>query len=159
MRALRDARPDAHVVALGVPEDESEVIACAEAGAAGLVTLEGSLDDLEAMLESVGRGETLCSPRVAAALLRRVAALADDHAASGHARLTAREREIVQLVDRGLSNKEIARELQIELTTVKNHVHNILDKLHVRRRADAAARVRRGRVPAAASFESRAPLG
>ena len=55
--------------------------------------------------------------------------------------LTLREREIVALVGRGLSNKEIARELCIELPTVKNHVHRILDKLGVSRRAEAAALV------------------
>ena len=59
------------------------------------------------------------------------------------ASLTAREREIVALIDEGLSNKEIAHDLSIEVTTVKNHVHNILEKLNVRRRADAAALMRK----------------
>jgi two-component system, NarL family, nitrate/nitrite response regulator NarL len=81
-----------------------------------------------------------------AALLRRVVSVA--HVQAGHAgsdptaSLTAREREIVHLIDEGLSNKEIATRLQIELPTVKNHVHHVLDKLAVSRRADAAALVR-----------------
>ena len=158
VRALRVVHPGGHVVALGVPEDEIEVIACAEAGVAGLVTLEGSLEDLEAMLESVGRGETLCSPRMAAALLRRVATLADGNGAESAATLTARERQVMQLLERGLSNKEIARELHIEPTTVKNHVHNILEKLHVRRRAEAAARFRR-RVPVHRALDRSAVAG
>jgi DNA-binding NarL/FixJ family response regulator len=85
----------------------------------------------------------VCSPRLAATLLRRVAVLAADRAQPRvEARLTARELEIVELIDEGLSNKEIASRLCIEVPTVKNHVHNILEKLDVRGRAEAAARVR-----------------
>jgi DNA-binding NarL/FixJ family response regulator len=58
--------------------------------------------------------------------------------------LTRREREIVVLIDDGLSNKEIAQRLNIEVATVKNHVHNLLEKLHVSTRAQAAAHLRRG---------------
>jgi DNA-binding NarL/FixJ family response regulator len=61
--------------------------------------------------------------------------------------LTSREREIAVLIEEGLSNKEIARRLCIELATVKNHVHHILEKMQVRRRAQAAAAVRRARYP------------
>ena len=78
-----------------------------------------------------------------ASLLRRVAALAAGNGGGlPRAQLTSREREIVGLIDRGLSNKEIARDLGIEVATVKNHVHNILEKLQVHRRGEAAARVR-----------------
>jgi DNA-binding NarL/FixJ family response regulator len=63
--------------------------------------------------------------------------------------LTSREREILDLIDEGLSNKQIAQQLRIELSTVKNHVHNILGKLGVQRRGEAAALVR-------ASFTSQA---
>ena len=80
---------------------------------------------------------------MAASLLRRVAALAAVHGGElPRGRLTSREREIVRLIDQGLSNKEIARDLGIEVATVKNHVHNILEKLQVHRRGEAAARVR-----------------
>src|SRR5437773_985410 len=80
---------------------------------------------------------------LAASLLRRVATLAAEQApVSAAERLTSREREIVRLIDDGLSNKQIAGELHIELPTVKNHVHNILEKLQVQRRSEAAARVR-----------------
>src|SRR5439155_827652 len=111
---------------------------------------EASIDDLVTVIESVARGEAICSPRVAAGLLRRVAALAAGHGGDlPRAQLTNREREIVRLIDNGLSNKEIARALGIEVATVKNHVHNILEKLQVHRRGEAAARVRgtsRGRM-------------
>ena len=143
IRAARDAVPGAKVVALGVPESLDELLTFAEAGVSSYVTCEQSPDELVAAIESTARGEALCSPRFAAALLERVAALASEHEpAPAAVRLTAREQEIIALIDDGLSNKQIARELCIELATVKNHVHHILEKLKVTRRADAAARWR-----------------
>ncbi len=142
-RALMAAVPGARIVALAVPEIEQEVLACAEAGVAGYVTREGSVEDVVAAVSAVARGEVLCSPRMAASLFQRVATLALERSpASIETRLTNRELEILDLIDQGLSNKEIARRLTIELSTVKNHVHNILDKLNVNRRAEAAAHAR-----------------
>jgi DNA-binding NarL/FixJ family response regulator len=82
----------------------------------------------------------LTTPTVTALLLRRVASLTgrDARGSPDGPPLTRREREIVPLMGRGLSNKEIARYLRIELATVKNHVHNILEKLRVAHRIDAA---------------------
>lgn len=135
---------DVKVVALTVPEIDSEVIACAEAGVAGYVTRQGSLNDVIQSIEAAAKGELRCSGRIAASLLRRVTVLAAERSATGPVeRLTGRESRILQLVDQGLSNKEIARELCIEVTTVKNHVHNILEKLGVHRRGEAAAVMRR----------------
>ena len=115
----------------------------AEAGIAGWVTREASVDDLRATVASAAAGEAVFSPRLAASLLRRVAALASERRVGAQATpLTRRQREILALIDEGLSNKEIARRLSIEVATVKNHVHNILEKLEVTRRAEAAALVR-----------------
>jgi DNA-binding NarL/FixJ family response regulator len=129
------------IVAVAIPEDEQQVIACAEAGVHGYVTSDEPLSDLLVAIESAARGEARCSPRVAAALLHRVRAVA--HAASPGlaARLTSRELQIVALIAQGLSNKEIAGRLTIELPTVKNHVHNILGKLGVSHRAEAVHRL------------------
>lgn len=143
IRAIRRRVGGVKVVALAVTEREEELIELAEAGADGFVTRDGSLDDLLAALENVGRGEAFCPPQFVGALLRRVALLASEHSASRPVRrLTPREREIVALIGEGLSNKEIAARLTIEVATVKNHVHNILEKLDVRRRGEAVARVR-----------------
>jgi two-component system, NarL family, nitrate/nitrite response regulator NarL len=144
VRRIRHATPEVKVVALAVPDDESSVVACAEAGVAGYVTRDQSIEDVVAVVESVAHGELIASPRVAATLLRRVTALAADRGASAlpGARLTPRELEIVALIEKRRSNKQIARELCIEVNTVKNHVHSILKKLHVDRRADAVERVR-----------------
>lgn len=142
-RSIRSAQPDAAVVALPVPDDEHDVIAWAEAGAAGFVTAEQSVEDVIVAVESAARGEVSCSPWLAGVLLRRVEALAEGVKAEERTpALTSRELEVAGLLDRGLSNKEIARELFIEVATVKNHVHQILEKLSVQRRGDVGARMR-----------------
>jgi two-component system nitrate/nitrite response regulator NarL len=143
IRDLLALMPSPKVLALGVAETEGDVIACAEAGASGYVAREASLDELVAAVESVGRGELLCSPRAAASLMRRVALRAAGNVEPIPAnRLTIREVQIVRLIEQGLSNKEIASRLGIEVATVKNHVHNVLEKLQVHRRAEAATRLR-----------------
>jgi two-component system, NarL family, nitrate/nitrite response regulator NarL len=142
IRALRNAAPEVQALALTVNEREGEVVACAEAGVSGYVTRESSLDDLVAAISSVVRGEMLCSPRIAATLVRHVATLAATPLAKPPTTLTGRELEVVALLEEGLSNKEIAGRLLIEAATVKNHVHNILEKLQVHGRSEAAAEVR-----------------
>lgn len=149
MREVSTAAPAIKIVALGVRDSEQDVIAGAEAGVAGYVPRAASVGDLVNVLESVGRGELLCSPRAAATLLRRVTALSGGRARDGldGALLTPRERQIIALLESGLSNKDMARRLGIEVATVKNHVHNVLEKLRVHRRAQAVARLQ-GRMPA-----------
>lgn len=128
--------PVSKVVALGTPEDEAEVLACAEAGIAGYVTRDGSVADVVAAIRTIARGEVYCSAKVAGSLVRRVAERASSMPAAGGS-LTAREGQIFKLLQQGLSNKMISRTLGIELPTVKNHVHNILTKLGIHRRAEA----------------------
>ena len=141
--AVVSAVPEARVVALAMPEVEPRLVALAEAGIAGYVSREGSIDDLVAVVESVSRGEMLCSPQMAATLLRRVTTLAAErHPARSRGQLTERQSEIVALIAEGLTNKEIARRLCIELPTVKNHLHAIFARLDVSRRAEAAAHAR-----------------
>jgi two-component system, NarL family, nitrate/nitrite response regulator NarL len=145
VNALRGAIPQPRVVALSIGDAEADILPWAEAGVAGFVTREDSIGRLLEVVRGVVHDELPCSPQAASTLLRRVGALASNGApVEPHARLTSRELEIVRLIERGLSNKEIGRELCIELATVKNHVHNILEKLQVRRRTEAVARLRGG---------------
>ncbi|WP_176696069.1 LuxR C-terminal-related transcriptional regulator [Phenylobacterium immobile] len=140
LRRLKLEAPHVKVVAVCVSEDENEQLAYVEAGVAGYVTREGSIDDVVAAAQRCLRGEVTCSDRLAARLFERVATLSRDAGEPIDApSLTPRERDIVDLIDRGLSNKEIARSLKIGLPTVKNHVHRVLEKLNVRRRGEAAA--------------------
>jgi two-component system nitrate/nitrite response regulator NarL len=143
VRELGLAAPDVRMVALAVTEEADEVIAWAEAGISAFVTRDGSIADLVSAVAGAMQDELPCSGRIAAALMRRVAALASEPSAlAPRARLTRREREIVALIDEGLANKEIAARLRIELPTVKNHVHHILEKLGARRRSEAAWQLR-----------------
>ena len=132
------------IVALAIEEEDDQVIACAEAGIAGYVPRTGSVRDVIDVILAVARGEARCSPRIVGSLLRRIATLAAErHGSSQGAAmgLTARESEILALLQQGLSNKTISRRLGIELATVKNHVHSVFGKLGLRRRAEAAVLV------------------
>ena len=143
---LRRRVPETRIVVLSVDEVERDVLAWAEAGISGYVTRDGSLDDLVRSVTSAARREAHCPPGISGALLERVHVLAAcGPAPTPVGSLTVREREIAGLLEAGLSNKQIAARLQIELPTVKNHVHSILGKLQVAGRADAAAEMRRVR--------------
>jgi two-component system, NarL family, nitrate/nitrite response regulator NarL len=130
------------IVAVGVLDDERRVIPFAEAGVLGFVEFEASVDELVASIVSAAQGEATLTPHIATTLLRWVTSLTARTPSPEVAALTIRERQIVQLIAEGLTNKEIAARLCIEVATVKNHVHNILEKLQVSRRSDAVARLR-----------------
>ena len=130
------------IVAFGVEELEGDVLACAEAGISGYVPFDASVDDLVKRVESVARGELLCTPKIAAALFRQIHGRHDSSGGEAVVLvLTGRERQVLGLMNGGLSNKEIATRLSIEVCTVKNHVHHILDKLQVSSRAQAVTKL------------------
>lgn len=141
LSTARTISPESRLIVIGVSEDDEEqIVACAEAGVAGYHLRTESLHDLLQLIQAVAMGETKCSPRVTAVLLRRLSALAARHRpASTVLTLTAREDQILRLLHVGLSNRQIATRLCIEVHTVKNHVHSVLVKLGVRTRAEAAA--------------------
>jgi DNA-binding NarL/FixJ family response regulator len=141
-RRLRADSPAIRILAFAVQEDDLSVILdCAEAGADAYVTVGSSVAELVEAIERTAAGELLCSPRIAAQLLRRAAHSSNRGADEPFgAMLTSRERQVFALVRQGHSNKEIATALSIAESTVKNHVHHLLDKLHVPTRALAAAR-------------------
>ena len=141
---LEAAVPTARIIVLNVSDaDEQVVIAWAEAGVGGLLARDVDVDDVAQAVQTTASGGTVCSPRLAALLLRRVGRSAQDRPVTSP--LTSREREIAALLEQGLSNKEIGARLQIELPTVKNHVHSILTKLKASRRGQAAAMLREDR--------------
>lgn len=140
--SLLTVRSHLKVVALGVPEDSPQVVACAQAGISGYVSREASLAELGDVLRRTVRGEASVSGKVAAGLLRHIAlhARAQKTGDVAH-RLTPREREILQLLYSGMTNRQIARALDLQLSTVKNHVHNVLTKSGVSRRAEVSSAV------------------
>ena len=140
VREIIAQRPRVRVLAFGVHETEPEVAVCADAGVHGFVPRDASSAELLDCVRLTMKGEFVGSPSVAALLLRYVARRTAPLGGSG---LTARELEIVRLLELGRSNKEIAAAVGIELATVKNHVHRVLKKLQASCRSEAAAKWRR----------------
>jgi len=143
------ACPDARIVALSVGEDEKCILACAKAGVVGYVSRDTSIDQLLDAIYGVVEGELYCPRRIAASLIYNLkstptndvqhAVKIDGILESQIAQLTLREKQIVELLSYGFSNKKIARELMIEVSTVKNHVHHILAKLGVTSRVQVVS--------------------
>ncbi|MBN1542177.1 response regulator transcription factor [candidate division KSB1 bacterium] len=136
-QTLHDDMPEVKVIILGMPDLTEQIMVCIEAGAVGYVLKEASFDHLVETIRSAQRGESFCSPRMAASLFSRVAELAGEGTSHGSVKLTPREVQIINQIAEGLTNKEIAKLLSIEVQTVKNHVHNILDKLQLQNRIEA----------------------
>jgi two-component system nitrate/nitrite response regulator NarL len=141
LRAISGHAAGVKTVAFAVSDCAQEIFACVDAGVAGYVSRDASMDDLVLAVQSVIRGDLPVPPRIAAALFRRLAVLRKDEREGSVWTLTARERQILLLIDEGLCNKEIAARLNIEVATVKNHVHSVLTKMHVTTRGQAAARL------------------
>lgn len=140
-REIASAAGDANVVALVAPDQEDDLLGWAGAGVSGFLSWEASSHQLVEVLRRAARGESPCSPDVVDALLRRARKKRIGDSAFERS-LTKREAQIADLVADGLSNKAIASRLSIELATVKNHVHRILEKLRVHSRGEAAAKLR-----------------
>jgi two-component system nitrate/nitrite response regulator NarL len=138
IRTLRQACPRTSILVFAVREELTTILTYAEAGADGFVTANGTVGELVSAIERARAGELLCSPRIAAQLLRQAARNAEGGAGASAA-LTGREEQVLSLLKQGRSNKEIAGILCIAEATVKNHVHRVLEKLHVSTRAKAAA--------------------
>ncbi len=142
IRTVRKLAPKAKIVVMGLARSQHAILQCIEAGVSGYVLKDSSLSELVTNLRAAYNNEALVSPPIAAALMSYVAELvsgdgAGEAAAGVPQSLTRREREVLSLVQQGLTNQEIAESLVIELGTVKNHVHNILRKLNVNSRRDA----------------------
>jgi two-component system, NarL family, nitrate/nitrite response regulator NarL len=143
---IRDVRAGVHRLAaltpppsllgLGVREDPQNLLGLIEAGMTTYVTSSASIAELIDTTLALRRGEVVFHPRLAASLCRRVAALAAGRTSAALGALTAREQQIARLLADGCSNKDIAVRLGVEVSTAKNHVHNILEKLGLRRRAE-----------------------
>jgi DNA-binding NarL/FixJ family response regulator len=140
MRDLRAESPRSRILAFAVREEVGAILEYAEAGADGFVTSNGSVAELVEAIERTAAGELLCSPRIAAQLLRRAAHRTNQSAEhSVGPILTNREQQVFSLLKQGYSNKEIGSTLHIAEATVKNHVHHVLEKLQVATRGQAAA--------------------
>lgn len=142
MRQLRADPPPVNVIAFGVNDDLTTIIACAEAGAGGYLDAQAGVEDLLVAVEGAALGEARCPPRVTGELFRRAAAMWRSPAAvtpnANEPTLTGRQRQVLAMLRQSLSNKEIGAALNISESTVKNHVHQLLGKLQVPNRVKAA---------------------
>jgi RNA polymerase sigma factor (sigma-70 family) len=143
IRALNAECPEVKSLVLGLAESEEEILQYIEVGARGYVLKDDSVQELLRNIRAASSGEAMISPEIAAALMNRVNELAQVFAEAAAipdaVDLTPREHEVLQLIGQDLTNQEIADQLVIEVGTVKNHVHRILQKLNVNSREDAAA--------------------
>lgn len=140
VRYWRRADPAAQVVAMELTDSADVILACIEAGATGYTLRGASARDLARAIEAARRGIANCAPELTAKLFARLAELRAKtyDLPLTQTPLTRRELAVLRYVAADYSNQEIATTLVIEVRTVKHHVHNILEKLGVRRRRDAA---------------------
>lgn len=136
---IREQQPRAKLVVIGVENSEVAVAALARAGVVGYLTREATGADLADTVRRVAAGQIVCPPAILQTMVDSLSRRVPAAQKPTSDELTIREREVVELMRRGMSNKQIASRLHIEVTTVKSHVHNILGKLNVRRRAEAIA--------------------
>ena len=143
-RKIVDHAPSMKVLVLGLSEeDKNNAVRFIEAGAAGYIRKDSSLKEFIECIRLAHRGEARVSPKIAGAMMERLSNLARMFSAverkmDKDARLTSRELQVLQFIGEGLTNQEIASRLVLEVGTVKNHVHSILEKLNVSNRDEAA---------------------
>jgi DNA-binding NarL/FixJ family response regulator len=146
LRLLAAEWSNVRLIALGLREQREEVIRHGRAGFAGYVARDVSIKELRQVMDDAMAGRLRCPAEIAngifRALFRPAEILAVVRTAPQDVHLTARESEVLRFLGRGLSNKEIARELNLSIATVKHHVHNVLAKLGLVSRAQAMRRVR-----------------
>lgn len=142
-RRIVDQSPATKVLILGLSEEKHDVLRYIEAGAAGYILKDSSRDELIQTVRLANRGEARLSTRMAGVMMERLSNLARmfsgmERRIGGDVRLTRRELEVLRFIAEGLTNQEIASRLVVEVGTVKNHVHSILEKLNVSSRDEAA---------------------
>lgn len=139
-RQIRAEVPTTKILMLTVSDEEDDLYEAIKAGANGYLLKEISVEEVAESIRAVVQGQSLLSPSMASKLLNEFNALvkrAEDKQQFAGPVLTNRELEVLRLVAKGMSNREIATDLYISENTVKNHVRNILEKLHLHNRMEA----------------------
>lgn len=139
---VRTEAPEARVIVMGILPLQEDVANFVQAGACGFIMKDASLEEFFATIRAVADGGEVLPPALTNTLFSQIArgTLSGNSASLLESvRLTGRERQVVELLGEGLSNKEIAVRLQIAVHTVKSHVHNVLEKLALRSRLEVAA--------------------
>ena len=139
-RTIKDTLPSTRILMLTISDEEADLYEAIKAGAAGYLLKEISIDEVANAVRQVNQGQSLISPSMASKLLSEFATMVkrrDERSQMPGPRLTERELQVLRLVAKGLNNKDIGDDLFISENTVKNHVRNILEKLHLHSRMEA----------------------
>jgi DNA-binding NarL/FixJ family response regulator len=145
MGVLRERFPESRVIAMDILPDQGDIVEFVKAGGSGFILKNAPLDDYVTTIKAVAGGATILPAMLTKSLFTQIveSVLKSGSTVPDHAiRLTKREREIIDLISEGMSNKEIAQQLHIATFTVKSHVHNVLEKLDLSTRLQIAAFVR-----------------
>ncbi|HEX2196872.1 MAG TPA: response regulator transcription factor [Actinomycetota bacterium] len=139
-RTIKDTLPSTKILMLTISDEEADLYEAIKAGASGYLLKEISIEEVASAVRQVQAGQSLISPSMASKLLNEFAAMVkrrDERTQVPGPRLTERELEVLKLVAKGMNNRDIGSELFISENTVKNHVRNILEKLHLHSRMEA----------------------
>jgi DNA-binding NarL/FixJ family response regulator len=137
---LKDTMPSTRIIMLTISDEEGDLYEAIKAGASGYLLKEISIEEVAGAVRSVHQGQSMISPAMASKLLTEFASMArgrQERTSVPAPRLTERELQVLKLVARGKNNRDIGTDLFISENTVKNHVRNILDKLHLHSRMEA----------------------
>ena len=136
--AIKDAVPMTKIIMLTVSDEEADLYEAVKSGASGYLLKDSSIEEVAQGIRVVAEGQSLISPSMAAKLIDEFKTMSKPDKTQGPAlKLTDRELEVLRLVAKGLSNREVAGELAISENTVKNHVRNMLEKLQLHSRMEA----------------------
>ena len=146
VETVKKASPAARVIVMHLLPVQEDIVEFVKVGVSGFILKDATLDDFVRTIHAVADGTTVLPPVLAGTLFSEISQRAVTRGqAVAVVRMTRREREIIDLIAEGLSNKEIARSLHIATYTVKSHVHNILEKLALHTRLEIAAYAHSGR--------------
>jgi two-component system NarL family response regulator len=140
--AIRDTAPETKVVMMDLIPVSAEIVEFVNAGVCGFVLKDATFDECVATIRAVAAGEKVLPPRLTESLFSQIAQEVDSRGRTQvmeDVRMTRREREVIELIGEGLSNKEIAQRLNIATHTVKSHVRNVMEKLALHTRLQIAA--------------------
>jgi DNA-binding NarL/FixJ family response regulator len=138
--------PDAKIIVMDLVAVNEEIMEFVNAGVSGFILKDATFDEFVTTIRAVAAGEKVLPPRMTESLFSQIAKAADGRAREEmleDVRMTRREREVIELIGEGLSNKEIAQRLNIAAHTVKSHVRNVMEKLALHTRLQIAAYSRR----------------
>jgi DNA-binding NarL/FixJ family response regulator len=139
---LKEQHPDAKIIVMDLLPVNEEIVEFVNAGVSGFALKDATFDEFVGTIRSVAAGEKVLPPRMTESLFSQIAREADARLGAhviDDVRMTKREREVIELIGEGLSNKEIAQRLNIATHTVKSHVRNVMEKLALHTRLQIAA--------------------